>query len=125
MTHRRDYLAAALRLYLDSPGAPEKASRADWAVAATLHQRAIPLEALVHAIRLATLRRARPGESPEPVRSLAYYRRVLDDLTPEELDPGYIDYVEHRYRALPASLEGKALNTALSDRHIPALLGRR
>jgi hypothetical protein len=125
MTHRPAYLAAALRLYLDSPGAPKEASRADWAVAQSLHQRATPLEALAHAIRLATLRRARLGEPLEPVRSLAYYRRVLDLLTPAELGPGYVDYVHHGYRALLASLKCKALNTALSDRQNPALSGRR
>ncbi len=125
MTDRRPYLVAALRLYLDSPGAPAKASRADWALAATLHQRDIPLDALAHAIRLATLRRARPGEPLEPVRSLAYYRHVLDLLTPEELDPGYVDYVHYRYRAHLAALQRQPPTAALSDRQIHALSGRR
>ena len=49
MSHRAAYLAAAIRLYLDLPGAPPRASRADWAVAATLYDRGVPLDTLAHA----------------------------------------------------------------------------
>lgn len=125
MTDRRAYLGAVLRLYLDAPGAPRNASRNDWAVAATLYARAVPLATLAHAVRLATLRRARPGESLEPVRSLAYYRRVLDHLTPDELQPDYVGYVQRRYQELLGSLQHQPPETAFSGRQPAALLGRR
>jgi hypothetical protein len=60
-------------------------------------------------MRLATLRRTLrgPGDPPlEPVGSLAYYRRVLDTLTPEALHPGYVAYVLHKYQELLRSLAG-------------------
>jgi hypothetical protein len=135
MTDRAGYLAAALRLYLDLPGAPRRASRNDCAVAATLHARGVPLDTLAHAMRLAILRRTLrgPDDPPlEPVGSLAYYRRVLDTLTPEALDPGYVDYVQHKYQDLLASrasaiapLEIPTHQDALFHRQIPAVSDRR
>lgn len=125
MSERTAYLAAAVRLYLDLPGAPDRAHRTDWAVAATLHDHGVSLHTLAHALRLATLRRLRPGEPLEPVRSLAYYRRVLDHLTPDDLDPGYVDYVARRYRELLASPTQPLGQSALPDRQNRALSGRR
>jgi hypothetical protein len=132
MTDRAGYLDAALRLYLELPGAPRRASRNDFAVAATLHARGVSLDTLAHAMRLATLRRTLrgPGDPPlEPVSSLAYYRRVLDTLTPEALDPGYVAYVNHSYQQLLRSLAGSprllASQSALPDRHNPAVSDRR
>ncbi len=103
MTDRRAYLAAVIRLYLELPGAPRRASRSDWAIAATFYNRGVPLETLAHVFRLATVRRARPLTPLEPVHSLAYYRQVLDRLTPDALDPAYVDYVARRYDALFAT----------------------
>lgn len=128
MSERSAYLAAAIRLYLDLPAAPPRASRTDWAVAATLHARGVPLHHLAHAMRLATLRRTlRDPHAPsrEPVASLAYYRRVLETLTPEALDPGYIDYVALRYQDLLSSPAPPRSQSALFDRQNTALSDRR
>ena len=131
MSDRSDYLAAAIQLYLDLPGAPPRASRADFAVAATLYDRAIPLDTLAHVLRLATLRRhLRSPDFPlEPVHSLAYYRSVLDHLTPDALDPGYVDYVANKYQQLFAanvsSPQRSPRHDALTDRQNPAVSDRR
>ncbi len=131
MSDRSVYLAAAIRLYLDLPGAPPRASRADWAVAANLFARAAPLGTLAHVLRLATLRRhLRAPDSPlEPIHSLAYYRRVLDHLTPDALDPGYIHYIAQTYQRLFGSGTASARRShdraALSHRQNPALSDRR
>ncbi len=73
-----------------------------------------------HAIRLATLRRhqcshARP---PTPIHSLAYYRAVLERLSPHELEPGYVAYVQHAYQRLNlnSKTRPRSQNAALSDR---------
>jgi hypothetical protein len=119
MSDRPAYLAAAIRLYLDLPDAPRRARRADWAVAATLYARAVPLDTLAHAMRLATLRRRlrHPHDPPlEPVGSLAYYRRVLETLTPEALDPGYVDYITYKYHKLLAAPAGFSAHAAASHR---------
>ena len=131
MIDRAGYLAAVIQLYLDLPGAPRRASRNDWAVAATLHARGVSLDTLAHAMRLATLRRTLrdPDDPPlEPVASLAYYRRVLDSLTPEALDPGYVAYIQHKYQELLAVLAGSPYPQHLAaflHRQIPAVSGRR
>ncbi len=117
MTNRRHYLAAVIRLYLDQPGAPPTASRRDWAVAQALYDRGVDLAVFAHAVRLASLRRLTSGSS-SPVRCLAYYRSALDQLGPDELDPGYVDYIAHRFAALK-------LPKAHSDRQNRALLDRR
>jgi hypothetical protein len=125
MTERRAYLAAAIRLYLQLPGAPRRASRADWAVANTLYQRGVSLETLAHVFRLASLRRHWPTSPLEPVRSLAYYRTVLEHLTPDALDPGYVEYIAYKHRTLFGDGIKSARQTALSDRQDCAVLGRR
>jgi hypothetical protein len=105
---RRDYLDAALRLYIGEPDTPSAPSRADWTVAADLYSRGIDLNRLAHAIRLAALRRRRrPQNAPplEPIHSFSYYRQVLLSLTPQDLEPAYIDYVENLYLRLAGPLQ--------------------
>jgi hypothetical protein len=117
VTNRRHYLAAVIRLYLDQPDAPTRPSRQDWAVAHTLYARGVDLAVLAHAVRLATLRRLNTPEAT-PVRCLAYYRSVLEQLGPDELDPGYVAYIARRFAAL-------ASPPRRSHRQNPALSGRR
>lgn len=95
---RDAYLAAALHLYRAAPDGAPPPTPTDREVAATLYDRGVPLEHLAHAIRLATLRRHAHTHPPAPVRSLAYYRAVLERLTPDELDADYIRYVQQRFQ---------------------------
>lgn len=115
---RQLYLAAVIRFFLAQPGAPRRASRADWAVAQTLYTRRIDLATFEHAVRLATLRRLNASGRLTPIHSLAYYRHVLDRLRPDDLDAGYVDYVYDRYCDLLAA-------AAPSDSHDRAVSGRR
>ena len=98
---RNEYLAELLRLYLEAPDTPSRPSRRDRTLADHLCRQGVRLDHLAHAIRLATLRR-RLGllPQPEPIHSLAYYRTVLERLSAEDLEPGYIDYVQQRYERL-------------------------
>jgi len=111
---RTEYLSAVIRVYLNAPGTPSRARRSDWAVASTFYQQAVPLETVEHAVRLATLRRRLRNHTQgalEPIHSLAYFRQVIVSLTPEALDPSYVDYVKSRFDelvgddALPISSE--------------------
>jgi hypothetical protein len=131
---RADYLRQALRLYLDQPDTPAAPSRSDWAIADDLYQQGIELDTLAHAIRIATLRRCRrPPEAPplKPVRSLAYYRQVLAGLDPEELEPGYVGYIERLFQQLRGERLGSVGEAELkdtkarADRQNPAVCGRR
>ena len=105
---RRDYLDAALSLYIGQPDTPDAPSRADWSVAADLYSRGVDLKLLAHAIRLATLRRSRRSvHAPplEPIHSFSYFRQVLLSLSPQDLEPAYIDYVENLYHRLAGALQ--------------------
>lgn len=113
------YRAALLDLYLRQPETPKRLSPHDRAVAADLHRRAIPLDLLAHVIRLVRVRRAATPALP-PIRSLAYYRAVLDSLTPDDLDAGYIDYVAHR-GADAMHVIPDPTDPATPDRQNPAL----
>ena len=129
--NRRDYLAALLRLYREQPDTPDVPRRGDWAVAADLYRRGVPLDTIAHAIRLATLRRLQrdPTAPPlAPIRSLAYYRSVLATLAPDDLEPGYVAYVarQHARRLDQLSTNpGPADSKARSDRQNPAPFDRR
>ena len=99
--NRAEYLAEVIRLYLQAPDTPQKASRSDWAIAAHFYSKEIPLENVAHTIRIASLRRHLRDtklENLEPIHSLAYFRRVLDALQPDALDPGYVQYVNLSYQ---------------------------
>ena len=97
--NRSDYLSAVIDAYLSAPDTPTRASRADWAIASNLFCQQIPLETILHAIRLATLRRLDSGNLG-PISSLAYFRLVATRLTKEELEPFYIAYISSRFQQL-------------------------
>jgi len=114
---RREYLVAVIRLFLAQPAAPARASRDDWAVAQALYARGVDLDQFTHAVRLAALRRLSRDRPLPPVRSLAYYRQVLDQLSPDELESGYVDYIACRYQAItPTNAGSNRQNRALPDR---------
>lgn len=118
-TDRHRYLRAVIDLYLDQPGTPATTRPADWAIAACFYQQGMALELVLHAIRLATLRRLlRAGDDGEarplePVHSLAYYRSVLATLPPDAFDPGYIDYVARQHACLVAGLPKRGLTAKI------------
>lgn len=115
------YRAQIIQLYLGLPDTPDDASLNDWAVAADLDRRNVPLETVVHALRLATLRRftKEAGLSGGLVNSLAYYRRVIANLTSDELHEDYVAYVEDRFRRLtrpkPEETRSESQNPAHLD----------
>lgn len=65
--------------------------RSDRAALRLLYRRGIPLSLVLVALRLASARR-----SPDlpPVRSVAYFSSVIDELL--QADPSYVDYLRAR-----------------------------
>ena len=97
---REQYLRRVIEIYLDSPETPVKVRPADWAVAGDFYRKNIDLSTLAHAIRLSTLRRRRrdPSLAPlEPVRSLAYFRPLIEHIERSPHDSGYVDYIRWSY----------------------------
>src|ERR1017187_10279111 len=78
---QRDYVRRLLAAYRATPGTCGAVRRADRALAAQLHQRGVPLEAVENAFVLAAARRLiRPaGAAPlGAIRSLAYFSPVIE-----------------------------------------------
>jgi hypothetical protein len=97
-TSRCAYVAQVVRLYLDDPDTPVAPSTADWDIAADLFNRNISLETIRLAFKLALIRRRRSLQKPlPPIRSLAYFRAVALNLSAEETEPAYIEYIDQLY----------------------------
>ena len=100
-TSRSSYIARVVRLYLDDPDTPAVPSKADWDIAADLFERNVPLDAIRLAFKLALIRRRRSSNKPlPPIRSLAYFRAVALNLSPEETEPDYVEYIDQLHDQL-------------------------
>ena len=102
---RDDYVASVLRLYLEMPETPLRVGPSDRQRAAELYDRQVPMLTVESALLLASLRRlGRPQDYPRltPIRSLAYFMPVVEELLESPLPDGYIDYVSDKVRKLGA-----------------------
>jgi hypothetical protein len=106
------YIAAVLARYTELPDTPLHAGTSDHWTARRLFADHIPLSVVEAALLLGSLRRlARPPGMPPlpPVRSLAYFRPVIDELQANPLPDNYLDYLRlklHRASlAIPANVQ--------------------
>lgn len=93
------YVTAVLRLFVDLPDTPRRASSYDEAVARSLFERGVPLHVVESALLLGSLRRRdRPeGALPlPPVRSLAYFSSVIDEIQQQPLPDQYHGYLRSK-----------------------------
>jgi len=113
------YVAAVLILYLELPDTPMRTSVQDQWQARRLHDRNVPLRVVESAFLLASLRRlVRPGDGPplSPIRSLAYFLPVIDELLAHPAPDNYLDYLRLKLRraseqrGLPADVQKKAFS---------------
>jgi hypothetical protein len=99
---RQAYVRALLALYCGLPHtATRKPSPADRRLAAELFDQAVPLATLEAAFLFAVTRRSArsPGLPPlAPIRSLAYFLPVLEELRLNPPDPAYLTYLRLRCR---------------------------
>jgi hypothetical protein len=107
------YVASVLTLYLELPETPMRASMPDQSLARHFHHEGIPLHVVEMAMMLGSLRRLiRPADAPRlsPIRSLAYFRPVIDELAEHPAPEGYVDYLRLKLRqalATPNSVAPK------------------
>jgi len=71
-------------------------SRADRALANNLVARGLTFDLLQAAFALATLRRRLSSTPAQPIRSLAYFIPIIDELLSAPPDPDYIRYLASR-----------------------------
>ncbi len=99
------YEAAVLLLYVDLPDTPLRASVQDQRQARRLHQRGIPLRLVESALLLGSLRRlVRPADLPPlpPIRSLAYFQPVIEELLAHPVPDNHLEYLRLKLRRMAA-----------------------
>jgi hypothetical protein len=105
------YVAAVLILYVELPETPMRASVQDQWQARRLHDRGVPLRVVESAFLLASLRRlARLSDGPplSPIRSLAYFLPVIDELLAHPAPHNYLEYLRLKLRHLAERKAGSA-----------------
>lgn len=94
-----DYVRRLLDAYRATPGTSGAVRRPDRLLAAHLHQRDVPLEAVENAFVLAALRRMiRPAGAPPlaTIRSLAYFLPVIEEVLQLKVSQEYFQYLRHK-----------------------------
>ena len=95
------YVSAVILLYLELPETQLSANLQDHAQARRLHDRGISLALVESAFLLASLRRlARPSDAPPlpPIRSLAYFLPVIEELLAQPMPENYLEYLRLKLR---------------------------
>jgi hypothetical protein len=102
-TDANQYQAAVLKLYLELPETPSRAGPQDSRKAEELYARGIKLATVESALLLASLRRlGRPDDWPPlaPIRSLAYFMPVIEELLDNPIQDDYREYLSRKVRSL-------------------------
>jgi hypothetical protein len=93
------YVRTILRLYQKLPETPTQPSSRDCFCAHQLQQRGVPLGLIESAFLLGSLRRLlRPPDAPPlpPIRSLAYFHPVIEELLHTPIPDSYIEYLRSK-----------------------------
>ena len=96
MQNQINYVDSVISMYLNLPDTPIKPSFNDRFIASTFFAQNIPINTIQAALLLASLRRCcRQDDLPPlaPVRSLAYFIPVVDELAAVPLPDDYILYL--------------------------------
>lgn len=112
------YIAAVLAQYVDLPDTPSRASVSDQWLARRFHDDGVPLHVVETALLLGSLRRLiRPTGAPRlsPIRSLAYFCPVIEELQAHPVPAGYLDYLRLKLRHAAAALPADARKSTFSD----------
>jgi hypothetical protein len=102
-TDANQYQSAVLKLYLELPETPSRAGPQDRKRAEELYARGIKLETVESALLLASLRRlGRPDDWPPlaPIRSLAYFMPVIEELLDNPIAHDYREYLSRKVQSL-------------------------
>ena len=95
------YVTAVVTLYIEMPDTPMRVSASDQWLARHFHQDGVPLETVEAALLLGSLRRLiSPADAQRltPIRSLAYFRPVIEELQENPAPANYRDYLRLKLR---------------------------
>jgi hypothetical protein len=97
--NQEEYIRQVLEAYRKTPGTMGTVRRADRLLAAQLYQRGLSLKVIENALVLAATRRLiRPADAPPlgPIRSLAYFLPVVEEVLELRVSPNYFDYLRYK-----------------------------
>ena len=112
------YVAAVVMLYVELPETPLSASLQDYRQARRLQDRGIPLRIVESALLLGSLRRLiRPADLPAlpPIRSLAYFQPVIDELLVLPMPDNYLEYLRLKLNRFAERSASPVQKNTLSD----------
>lgn len=101
MLGRDEYIRKLLDAYRTTPGTIGLVRRGDRMLAEQLYEGAVPLTVVLNALVLAAARRlSRAADAPPlpPIRSLAYFVAIIDEVLQTEAGQ---DYYDHLRNSLP------------------------
>ena len=96
---QKEYIRQVLEAYRKTPGATGMVRRADRLLAAQLYQRGLSVKVIENALVLAASRRLlRPADAPSlgPIRSLAYFLPLIEEVLELRVSPDYFQYLRHK-----------------------------
>lgn len=99
-----DYVNQVLAAYTALTDTPEHPSRSDRALARDLCKRQVPIDTVLHAMLLATVRRCYRDPSLgelDRIRSLHYFVPIVRQLERQPLDTFYVEYLKRKYADIP------------------------
>jgi hypothetical protein len=100
------YVATIIACYLELPETPISASLQDHCLARRWHDYGVPQELAQSALLLGSLRRlTRPADLPplSPIRSLAYFQPVVDELQVHSMPANYLNYLRLKLNRIAAN----------------------
>jgi len=112
------YVTSVVTLYLEMPDTPMRVSASDQWLARHFYQEGVPLETVETALLLGSLRRLiRPTDAPNlsPIRSLAYFRPVIEELQEQPAPENYRDYLRLKLRQAAKAMPADAQKKTFSD----------
>lgn len=118
MNDQASFVAAVAALYAGLPDTPFCASASDQWLARRLFDEGVSLHVVETALLLGSLRRiARPTGAPalQPIRSLAYFRPVVDELQSQKVPDGYLDYLRLKLNKAISTVAGQCSRNYVSS----------
>jgi hypothetical protein len=112
------YVASVVTLYIEMPDTPMRVSASDQWLARHFHEDGVPLETVETALLLGSLRRLiRPADAPRlsPIRSLAYFRPVIEELCEQPAPKNYREYLHLKLRQAAKTLSANNRKNTFSD----------
>jgi hypothetical protein len=96
---QEEYIRQVLEAYCKTTGTMGRVRRADRLLAAQLYQRGLSVKVIENALVLAATRRLmRPADALPlgPIRSLAYFLPVIEEVLQLRVSPDYFEYLRHK-----------------------------